>query len=157
VDPVSGVSSFSITKSFTKASLGVINLLRSSHPGHVALVIKENGAMELANDISVVVIFKSCKIKHIKLPQALINVAKIILNMVFEVNHVKCILMHNPDPLEISLVRIVLIPHHLLPLGSEQLVSHFVSSFLEPIGVTKTKFPPLLKMHPSKVIIWKLL
>jgi hypothetical protein len=130
----SGKSS-SISKSFTEIIISAIYLLRACHPSHVVLIIKVDYAVEQANDIRIVVIFESSYIKYTKLPQAFINVVKVILNVVVEVSHVGCMLMHNPAPLEISLVRIVFIPHLLLPLYPEQLFSPSVDSLLEAIRI----------------------
>jgi hypothetical protein len=65
-------------------------------------------------------------------------------------------LMHNPTPLEISIVRIVFISHLLLPLCPEQLVSPSVGSLLEAIGITETELPPQLSTHLSQVAFRKI-
>jgi hypothetical protein len=108
------------------------------------------------NDIRIVVIFESSYIKYTKLPQALINIVKVILNVVVEVSHVECMLMHNPTPLEISLVRLVFIPDLFLPLCLEQLVSPSVDSLLEAVGITEMELPPQLSTDLSKVAFWKI-
>jgi hypothetical protein len=60
-------------------------------------------------------------------------------------------LVHNPAPLEVGLVRIVLIPYGLLSSCLEQLVSPCVGSLLEAIGITETELPPQLSTHLTKV------
>jgi hypothetical protein len=144
-----------ITKSLTELSVSAGTLLRAFHPSHVVLIIKEEGAVEMANDIRIVVIFKGSYLKDTKLPQALINEVKIILNVIVEVSHVKCVLMHNPAPLEVSLPMVVVIPHLLLSLSPKKLISPSLGSLLEAVRITETKLPPQLSMHVSKVAFRK--
>jgi hypothetical protein len=110
-----------ITKSLTEISIGAIALLRASHPGHVAIIIKVNHAVELVNNIGIVVLLESCNIQNYKLLHTLINRVKIILNVIVVVCHVKCMLMHNPASLEVSLVIIVIIAHSLLTLDTSKM------------------------------------
>jgi hypothetical protein len=80
-----------------------------------------------------------------------------ILNVVVGVTHVKCMLVHNPAPLEIGLVRIVPIPHLLMSSCLEKLVFPCVGSLLEAIGIMETELPPQLNTYLSKVTFRKLL
>jgi hypothetical protein len=60
VNLVSSGKSVAKTKSLTELSIGAITLLRVSHPSQVSLIIKENGAVELADYIRIVVILEGC-------------------------------------------------------------------------------------------------
>jgi hypothetical protein len=139
-----------ITKSLTEISICAIALLRASHPSHIAVLIEIDGAVELANDIGVVVILESCNLKNTELLHAFINKVKIIMNVIVLVRHVKCMLMHNPAPLEVCLVIVVVIPHLLLTFSPEQLVTSNIGPLLEMVRITETKCPPLLSMHGAK-------
>jgi hypothetical protein len=141
------------SKSLTKLIISAIAPLGARHPSHVAFFIKVDGAVELADDIRIVVIFESCYLKDTKLLQALINEVKVILNVIVEVRHVECVLMHNPASLEVCLLIVVVIPHLLLSLYPKQLVTSSVGSLLETIRITEAKLPPQLIMHISKVAI----
>jgi hypothetical protein len=66
-------------------------------------------------------------------------------------------LVHNPAPLEIGLVRIVPIPHLLMSSCLEKLVFPCVGSLLEAIGIMETELPPQLNTYLSKVTFRKLL
>jgi hypothetical protein len=101
VNLVSSGKSIAKTKSLIELCIGAITLLRASHPSHVALIIKENGAVELADDIWMVVMLEGCYLNNTQLLQALINEVKIILNVIVQVRHVECMLMHIPTSLEV--------------------------------------------------------
>jgi hypothetical protein len=78
VNLVSSSKSVAKTKSLTELNICGITLFRAGHPSHVALIIKEHSAMELAYDIRIVVMLESCNLKNSKLPHALINKVKVI-------------------------------------------------------------------------------
>jgi hypothetical protein len=146
-----------ITKSLTEISIGAIALLRASHPGHVAVFIKVDSAVELANNIGIVVIFEHCNVQNTKLLHTLINKVKIILNMVVVVCHMECMLVHNPASLEMCLVTIMLIPHLPLSVSPKILVSSGIGSLLETVRITEVELPPPLNMHGAKAVIRNLL
>jgi hypothetical protein len=151
VNLVSSVKPVTKPKSLTELSTGSITLLRPSHSSHVAFIIKVDSVVELENDIRIVVIFQGCYLRNTKLLQAFINEVKVILNVIVEVRHVECVLMHNLAPLEVCLLIVMVIPHLLLTLSPKQLVSSSVGSLLEMVWITETKLPPQLSMHVSKV------
>jgi hypothetical protein len=146
-----------ITKSLTEISIGAIALLRASHPGHVTIIIKVNCAVELTNDIGIVVILESCNIQNTKLLHTLINKVKILLNVIIVVCHVECMLVHNPASLEMSLVTIMIIPHLLLSFSPKFLVSSGIGSLLVTVRIMEKELPPLLNMHGAKAVIQNLL
>jgi hypothetical protein len=149
VNLVSSSKSVAKTKSLTELSIGAITLHRASHPSHVSLIIKEHGAVELADDIRIVVMLEGCYLKNTKLPQALINKVKIILNVIVEVRHVESMLMHNPASLKVCLLIVMVIPHLLLSLSPKQFVTSSIGLLLETVRITEAKLPPQLSRYIS--------
>jgi hypothetical protein len=67
VNFVSSVIYYIVPNSIIEISIGAITLLRASHPSHIAVIIKVDGAVELANDIGVVVMLEGCNLKNTEL------------------------------------------------------------------------------------------
>jgi hypothetical protein len=127
-------------------------LASHSSEGLLWIIVEVDCAKELTDSQWLNRLLKNDKIKNIHLDKCFMDIAEVSIDMYLEVIDVKNFGNHNEPTLHGIFIIIEVIPHGLLGLSREQLVSTSVLPLMEAVRVLLPDTVPCIDMHSAQIV-----